>query len=282
MYPNLFFIAAASLDEKAKEFLNEQAPIFAKNIVFALLIFFVGRILISGILSMTDKVMEKSKVEDTLKSFIRALIKITLMVVVILAALEQIGVKTTSFVAILAAAGLAIGMALKDTLGNFASGVMIILFKPYKVGHFVEVAGTSGVIEEVNLFNTVLRTGDNVQMFVPNGSITGGKISNYSTKPTRRIDLVIGCGYDDDIKAVKEALESIVSSHEKVLSEPEPTVAVSNLGDNSVDFVVRPWVDNGDYWPVRFELIEQIKLMFDEKGFSIPYPQRDIHVYNEK
>ncbi|MCM8530239.1 MAG: mechanosensitive ion channel [Lentisphaeraceae bacterium] len=281
MFSNLF-IVAASLDDEVISFLKEQAPVIAKNIGFALLIFFVGRILISGVISMSDKLMEKSKVEDTLRSFIKALIKITLMVVVILAALEQVGVKTTSFIAILAAAGLAIGMALKDTLGNFASGVMIILFKPYKVGHFVEVAGTSGVIEEVNLFNTVLRTGDNIQMYIPNGSITGGKISNYSVKPTRRIDLIIGCGYDDDLKAVKEALVTIVSSHEKVLEEPEPIVAVSNLGDNSVNFVVRPWVNNADYWPVRFELIEQIKLMFDEKGFSIPYPQRDIHVYNEK
>ena len=280
MSPTLFTIA--TLSEQFQKLVNEQLPIFSKNIAIAITIFVVGKIVVSSIVSIANKVMEKSKVEDTLKSFICALIRIILMVVVILAALEQLGIKTTSFLAILAAAGLAVGMALKDTLGNFASGVMIILFKPYKVGHFVEVAGTSGVIEEVNLFNTVLRTGDNVQMFIPNGSITGGKISNYSIKPTRRIDLVIGCGYDDDLKAVKETLESVVDGHEKVLKEPAPVVAVANLGDNSVDFVVRPWVENGDYWPVRFELIEQIKLKFDEKGYSIPYPQRDVHIYNEK
>ena len=203
--------------------------------------------------------MLASKMEETIVNFLKALIYVPLMVVVCLAALDKLGVKTTSFVAILAAAGLAVGMALKDTLGNFASGVMIILFKPYKVGHFVEIAGTSGVIEEVNLFNTVLRTGDNIQMYLPNGSVTGNKICNYSVKDERRIDLVIGCGYDDDLKAVKQTILDVINGHELILKDPEPVVAVSELGDSSVNFVVRPWVKNADYWPVRFDLIEKYK-----------------------
>ena len=153
------------------------------------------------------------------------------------------------------------------------------MFKPYKVGDLVEVAGTTGVVEEVTIFNTMLKTGDNVQMYIPNGSVTGGKISNYSSKPQRRIDLVIGCGYDDDLKAVKAYIEEVVNNHEKVLKDPAPTVAVAELGDNSVNFVVRPWVDTADYWAVRFDLIETIKIGFDEKGFNFPYPQTDVHLH---
>ena len=196
--------------------------------------------------------------------------------------LFRLGVNTTSFAAILAAAGLAVGMALKDTLGNFASGVMIILFKPYKVGDFVEIAGTAGVVEEIHIFNTVMKTGDNIQMYIPNGTVTGGKICNYSAKETRRIDLTIGCGYDDDIKAVKDYLNEVLKGHEKVAQDPEPTVAVGELADSSVNFVVRAWVKTPDYWAVRWDLIEKIKIGFDEKGFSIPYPQSDVHMHEAK
>ena len=276
----LFVIA--SFSERVEFFFENDLTFFLRNVVIALLIFFVGKWLANFLAGICCKLMSASKVDETLIKFLRVLIYISLMVVVVLAALGQIGVQTTSLVAILAAAGLAVGMALKDTLGNFASGVMIIIFRPYDVGDFVEIAGTSGVVEEVTIFNTVLKTGDNVQMFIPNGSVTGGKISNFSKKENRRIDLVIGCSYDDDLKAVKTYLEEVLENHEKVLKDPGFTVAVSELGDNSVNFVVRPWVNNADYWAVRFDLIEHVKLGFDEKGFNFPYPQQDVHMYNEK
>ena len=276
------FIVIGSFWDQCTNFVEKDLPQFLQNVVVALVIFFVGKMIASFLTNLSGKLMLASKMEETLVNFLKALIYVGLMVVVTLAALEQIGVKTTSFVAILAAAGLAVGMALKDTLGNFASGVMIILFKPYKVGHFVEIAGTMGVIEEVNLFNTVLRTGDNVQMYLPNGSVTGSKICNYSVKEERRIDLVIGCGYDDDLKVVKQTILNVINAHEKVLKDPEPVVAVSELGDSSVNFVVRPWVKNADYWNVRFDILENIKTEFDKAGISIPFPQQDVHMYNEK
>ena len=274
-------IILGSLTEQAKSFVTDSLPLFLQNALIALIIFFTGKIIANILTNIAVKLMLASKMEETIVNFLKALIYVGLMVVVCLAALDQLGVKTTSFVAILAAAGLAVAMALKDTLGNFASGVMIIMFKPYKVGHIDEIAGTSGVIEEVNLFNTVLRTGETIQMYLPTGSVTGSKICNYSVKDERRIDLVIGCGYDDDLKAVKQTILDVINEHELVLKDPEPVVAVSKLGDSSVNFVVRPWVKNADYWPVRFDLIENIKNAFDKNGFSIPYPQQDVHMYNE-
>jgi small conductance mechanosensitive channel len=271
----------ASISDQFETFISSDLPKFFQNAALALVIFLIGKTISKLLTSFCGKLMLASKLDETLVNFLKAFIYVGLMIVVCLAALEQVGVKTTSFVAILAAAGLAVGMALKDTLGNFASGVMIILFKPYKVGHFVEIAGTSGVVEEVHLFNTVLKTGDNIQIYLPNGNVTGSKISNYSIKEERRIDLVIGCGYDDDLKKVKQTIHDIIVAHDLVLQEPEPLVAVSELGDNSVNFVVRPWVKTADYWVVKFDLLENIKNAFDKEGFSIPYPQQDVHMYNE-
>jgi small conductance mechanosensitive channel len=200
---------------------------------------------------------------------------------VILTAVKQLGVDTTSFFAILGAAGLAIGLALKDSLGNFASGVMIILFKPFKVGDVVTAAGVTGKIEEVSIFNTIMITPDNQKMIVPNGAITNASITNINAKPTRRVDLVVGIGYDDDIKKAKEVLNSIVNANEKVLKEEGITVAVSELADSSVNFVVRAWVKTPDYWDVKFNLTETIKNTFDKEGISIPYPQQDLHLYKK-
>ncbi|NQU47072.1 MAG: mechanosensitive ion channel, partial [Planctomycetes bacterium] len=193
----------------------------------------------------------------------------------------QLGVETTSFAAILAAAGFAIGMAMSGTLGNFASGVMILLFRPFRAGHFVEVAGHAGVVEEISVFMTQMRTGDNKQILIPNSEITSGSITNFSAKPTRRVDLVVGISYDDDIKKAHEVLNRILDQNEKVLKDPAPTVAVSELGANSVNFVVRPWVNSADYWNVYYGLTETIKLTFDEEGLSFPYPQRDVHLYQK-
>lgn len=213
--------------------------------------------------------------------FFKNIIYYALLIVVILTALEQVGVQTTSFLAILGAAGLAIGLALKDSLSNFASGVMIVFFKPFKIGDFVTAGGVSGVVTEIHLFNTEFKTGDNQKILVPNASITSGSITNVNAHDKRRVDLVIGVGYEDDIKKVKELLTSIVASHEKILQEEANKIAVSELADSSVNFIVRAWVNTPDYWDVRFDLIETIKTQFDQEGITIPYPQTDVHVYKE-
>jgi small conductance mechanosensitive channel len=194
-----------------------------------------------------------------------------------MAALDQLGFNTTSVAAILAATGLAVGMALQGSLSNFAAGVMIILFRPFKVGDFVQAAGEKGIVEEIHIFHTHLRTPDNVAVIIPNGAVTGGNILNFSTKPTRRIDLIVSCGYQDELRAVKRFLEDLLAGEPRVLTDPEAVVAVAELADNSVNFVVRPWVASADYWPVRWDLTERIKVGFDERGFSIPFPQRELH-----
>lgn len=278
MFDYLILAQEAGFIDKMEPYVKH----FLINLVTAAVIFFIGKKVAQALTFGAVKMMEAAKVDETLIKFLKGLIYIGLMVVVIIAALGALGINTTSFAAILAAAGLAVGMALRDTLGNFAAGVMIILFKPYKVGDFVEIAGTTGTVEEIHIFNTLMKTGDNIQMYIPNGSVIKGKISNFSAKPTRRIDLVVGCGYDDDLKAVKELLQNLVDDHEKIAKEPAPVIAVSELGDSCVNFVVRPWVQSSDYWAVRWELIEKIKVGFDEKGFSIPYPQSDVHMHEEK
>ncbi|MBC8353143.1 MAG: mechanosensitive ion channel [Planctomycetes bacterium] len=251
------------------------------NLLIAGVIFLIGRRVARALTRIVGKVASRAKLDETLIKFLENIVYAVLMVIVIMAALDRIGVPTTSFAAILAAAGFAIGMALQGSLGNFASGIMLIIFKPFKVGDFVEAGGSSGVIEEIHIFNTLMRTGDNIQIIVPNGSITSGTITNYSAKATRRIDLVIGCGYDDDLKAVKQFLQVVVEADERVLDDPEPLVAVTELGDSSVNFIVRPWVNSSDYWATRWDLIEAIKLGFDERGYSIPYPTRDVHVLKD-
>jgi len=228
-----------------------------------------------------DRLAKRSKVDESLRKFLLDLAYGLLMAIVIIAALERLGVKTTAAIAILGALGLAIGFALQGSLGNFASGVLIISFKPYKVGDLVEVSGHVGVVDEIKVFNTVLRTPDNIEILVPNGQVTGGTIKNMSVRGTRRIDLTFGIGYDDDIKKAKAMIEKVLSEDSRILSEPTYQVAVSNLGDSSVDFVVRPWVKTEDYWAVRFDTVEKLKLEADAQGISIPFPQRDVHMYEE-
>ncbi len=276
-----FFVLANFFDNLLNDAEN-LGRVFLWKLLMAAAIFYIGK-KVAGLLTLAAvKMMQAAKVDETLVKFLKGLIFIALMVIVIITALGALDVNTTSFAAILAAAGLAVGMALKDTLGNFASGVMIILFKPYKVGDFVEIAGTMGTVKEIHIFNTVMSTGDNVKMFIPNGNITGGKISNFSSQETRRVDLVVGCGYNDDLKAVKEFLIELVGKHEKVNKDPELVVAVSELADSSVNFIVRAWVQSPDYWKVKWDLTEKIKIGFEEKGFTIPFPQRDIHMHEAK
>ncbi|GGD39125.1 mechanosensitive ion channel protein [Malaciobacter pacificus] len=254
---------------------------YAVKIVIAIVIFYIGKWVARKLTDLVVKITRKTgKVDETLLKFLSNIIFYVLMIVVILTALEQLGVDTTSFLAILGAAGLAIGLALKDSLSNFASGVMIIMFRPFKVGDFINAGGVSGSVEEISIFNTILKTGDNQTLIVPNGAITSGTITNVNAKPTRRVDLVVGIGYDDDIKKAKEVLNTIITSDERVLVDEGVTVAVSELADSSVNFVVRAWVNTPDYWAVKFDLTENIKLTFDKEGISIPYPQQDVHHYN--
>ena len=260
----------------------ELAQAYGLPLVWAIIVLVIGRI-VAGIISNTvAKVMTKSKVDETLVKFTRSLTYMGLMTFVVLAALGKLGIETTSFAAIIAAAGLAIGLSLQGTLGNFASGVMLILFRPFKAGDFVEAGGVSGIVEEIQIFSTKMRSGDNKEIIVPNGTIVGGTIVNYSAKPTRRIDLVIGVGYDDDLKKVRSVLEQVISDESRVLKDPAVTIGVLELGDSSVNFAVRPWVNSGDYWPTLFALQENIKIRFDEEGISIPFPQRDVHIIKDE
>lgn len=248
------------------------------NIFTALAILILGRMIIKIIINLLGKILSRSKIDTILADFIKSMANAILLAFVAIAALNQLGVDTTSMVAILAAAGLAIGLSLQESLQNFAAGIMLLLFKPFKADDFVDAGGCSGAIEKINLFTTTMRTADNKEVIVPNGAIYGGNIINYSTRETRRIDMVFGISYDDDIKKAKQILEKTVNADERVLKQPEAIIAVSELGESSVNFVVRPWVKSTDYWAVRFELIENIKLAFDENNISIPYPQLDLHV----
>lgn len=269
--------------ENSVQTVSDMIGVYALNVAIAIVIFVVGKWLVNKITDICVKLLRKTNgIDETLVKFLRNIIYYILMMILILTVLKQVGIDTTSFFAILGAAGLAIGLALKDSLGNFASGVMIILFRPYKVGDVVSAAGVTGKVEEIAIFNSVLITPDNQKLIIPNGAITSGTITNINAKPTRRVDLVVGIGYDDDIKKAKELLENIVTSANNVLVEEGITVAVSELADSSVNFVVRAWVNTPDYWAVKFDLTETIKLRFDEEGISIPYPQQDVHLFKHE
>ena len=268
--------------ENSVQTVTDIIGFYTLNIALAIVIFVVGKWLANKITNVVVAVLKKTNgLDETLIKFLRNIIYYSLMIVVILTALSKLGVETTSFLAILGAAGLAIGLALKDSLGNFASGVMIILFKPFKVGDVVNAAGVTGSVQEVGIFNSIFITPDNQKVIVPNGSITSGSITNINANDTRRVDLVVGIGYDDDIKKAKETLHTIINANEKVLLDKGVTVAVSELADSSVNFVVRAWVNTPDYWDVKFSLTEQVKITFDKEGISIPYPQQDVHHHNQ-
>ena len=224
--------------------------------------------------------MTKGNVDITLIKFASNLTYTVLLIVVILAALGQLGVQTTSFLAILGAAGLAVGLALQGSLSNFASGVLIIFFRPFKVGDFVELAGKTGTVSQIQIFTTELKTPDNKVIIIPNSQITSSVITNFSAEDTRRVDLKFGIGYGDDLLKAKKILSDLVNSDSRILKEPAPFVAVSELADSSVNFVVRVWVNAPDYWAVFFDMTEKVKLTFDKEGISIPFPQRDVHLYN--
>jgi small conductance mechanosensitive channel len=261
--------------------LNSYVIPWGTKIILALLVFVIGRWVAKLLTKALEKLMIKGKVDQMLVSFLGNIAYAALLAVVVLAALEQLGVNTTSALAILGAAGLAVGLALKDSLSSFAAGVMLIIFRPFKLGDFVEAGGIAGVVEEIRIFHTVLKSGDNREITVPNAQIYGGTIINYSARDTRRIDLVIGIGYDDDIKLARDLITQVLEQDETILKDPAPTVMLLELGSSSVDFAVRPWVKSGDYWTTRAALLEAIKASFDKGGVSIPYPQQDIHLFQE-
>ncbi len=261
--------------------LNTYLIPWGTKIIMALLVFVVGRWLAKILTRALGKVMTKGKVDQMLVNFLSNIAYAALLAVVVLAALEQLGVNTTSAMAILGAAGLAVGLALKDSLSSFAAGVMLIIFRPFKLGDFVEAGGVSGVVEEIRIFHTMLKTGDNREVTMPNAQIYSGTIVNFSARTTRRIDLVIGIGYDDDIKKARDIIIDVLAANETVLKDPAPTVMLLELGASSVDFAVRPWVKSGDYWTTRADIMEAIKAAFDKEGVSIPYPQQDIHLFKE-
>lgn len=261
------------------EWLKTDGVAFGIDLIAAIIILIVGRIAVGFVVRAIRLGMRKNGIDKTLETFICNLVKWALMIVVIIAAISQLGIQTTSFVAIFGAAGLAVGLALQGSLSNFAAGVLIVLFRPYKAGDWIEAAGIAGSVEQVQILTTVLRTGDNKRVIVPNSQIMNSVITNYSANDTRRIDLVIGVGYDDDLDKTRRVLEEIVAADERVLKEPAPQIAVSELGASSVDFVVRPWVSTPDYWGARFDLTETIKKRFDQEGISIPYPQQDVHLH---
>jgi len=264
-----------------ESFFNEFVQPWSYKLLIAIIVFVVGKFLVQLTVKVTAGVMARAKVDDILVNFVSSIMKMLLMLVVVVIALDQLGVDTTSLVALVGAAGLAVGLALKDSLQNFAAGVMLVLFRPFKNGDFVEVSGVSGVVEKITIFSTLIRTGDNKEVIVPNGGIYSGTIVNYSARDTRRIDLVVGVDYGCDVREAKRILEDILASNPLILKDPEPVVALAELADSSVNFNVRPWVKTEDYWGVRAEVLEQVKLTLDEKGIGIPFPQMDVHVIKE-
>lgn len=258
---------------------SEMLITWAIRIVAALAILVIGNWLAKKITAIFVKMMERNGVDVTLTKFLKNIVYYALLTAVVIAAAQKLGINTASFLAVVGAAGLAVGLALKDSLANFSAGVMLIFFRPFKVGDAVTVAGETGVVEEITIFNTVINTFDNQRKIVPNGIITNGTITNINANETRRVDMVFGISYDDDIKKAEQLIKEIVAAEPKVLDDPGPTVALAELADSSVNFVVRPWAKTSDYWNVKFALTEKIKVAFDEAGITIPFPQQDVHMH---
>ena len=261
---------------------QEMIMVWGLKVVYAVAIFIVGRLLAKIVAGFLVKLLSHKVTDEALLSFVKTVAYSILIVVVIIAALDQLGVDTTSLVAVVGAAGLAVGLALKDSMQNVASGIMLIMMRPFKAGDYVEAAGTAGKVEKIGLFTSVLCTPDNREVTVPNSAITGGSITNFSARDTRRIDMVFGIHYDDDMQKARELILEVLNNDERVLKDPEPVIAVAELADSSVNFYVRPWVSTADYWPIRFDLTERIKKSFDDNGITIPFPQQDVHHYREE
>jgi len=252
---------------------------FSWQIVGALLIFIIGRWVAKAIVGMMRKAMTRKQLDEILINFLANIVYVFLLLSVVLIAVSYLGIAVTPLVAVLGGAALAVGLALQSSLSNFASGLMLVGFRPFSKGNFVEAGGVSGTVSSVGIFQTQLTTPDNRHVIVPNSEITSQPITNYSAFDTRRIDLIIGVGYDDDLKTAQSVMKKVIEGHDKVLKDPEPVVLMMELGDSSVNFAVRPWVKTPDYWGVRGELLESLKVELEAAGCSIPYPQRDVHMF---
>lgn len=261
------------------ETVQNLALTYGLNLLAAVVILIIGRWVARFLTNMLDKALQKADINPSLIGFLRSLAYYAIIIIAIVAALDRLGVQTTSFVAILGAAGLAVGLALEGSLANFAAGALILFLRPFKVGDMVEIAGKFGTVEEIQIFNTIIVTPDNKTVIIPNAQVTGDTITNYSRKGAIRLDMTFGIGYEDDLLKAKQLLQEIITADERVLPEPAPLVAVSELADSSVNFAVRPYVKVSDYWGVYFDITEQVKLRFDEAGISIPYPQTDVHLF---
>jgi len=264
------------------ERIQEIVTVSGVNLLAALAILVLGKWAAGFLRRFSEKVMTKGRIDHTLVTFVGNLVYAALLVFVVLAALNKLGIQTTSLIAVIGAAGLAVGLALQGSLSNFAAGVLLIIFRPFKKGDYVETAGTTGTVEEIQIFTTMLVTPDNKMIIVPNSKIIADNIVNISARPMRRVDFVFGVGYTDDIDKVKEVINQVLTEDHRVLKEPAPFVGVLALADSSVNFAVRPWVHTADYWPVFFDMNEKMKKRFDAEGITIPFPQRDIHLHAEK
>ncbi|MHC5184012.1 MAG: mechanosensitive ion channel family protein [Planctomycetota bacterium] len=275
--------------ENLQGYLAQNGVDVLLQLLAAAAIFFIGRFVANLIANLVHKAMAKAKVDPTLNKFVRNLLYTTLLMFVIIAALNKLGVQTGSFIAIVGAAGLAVGLALQGSLSNFAAGVLMIIFKPIRLNDFVEVGGATGTVKEIGIFNTIIAGPDNVRIIIPNSQVTGANITNYTVNGTRRVDLVngtrrvdlvIGVSYEDDIKKAKEVMLAVLKEHPKVLDTPEPFVGVKELADSSVNYAVRPWCKAADYWDVYFDITENVKYALEANGLTIPFPQRDVHMIN--
>lgn len=249
--------------------------------IVAILILIIGKMIANSVAKLLGRGMTKKGVDGAVISFLSAIVKSVIFIAAVLMALSQVGVQTTSFIAILGAAGLAIGLSLQGSLSNMASGVLIIMFRPFRAGEYVDAGGVSGTVNEVNIFQTILKTPDNKVVYVPNAQITGQPITNYSREDTRRVDLLIGVSYDADLHKTKEVLESVLKAEKRLLKEPAWNIQVHALNNSSVDFIVRPWVNSTDYWPVYWDLMREIKIALDKNDIGIPYPQMDVHLFKQ-
>lgn len=255
---------------------------YSLKVIAAILIFVIGKWLTSKLTAISKRLMFKAKIDATLVEFAESIIYFVLLLMVIFTALNTLGINTNSFLAVFGAASLAIGLALKDSLSNIGAAVIIILFRPFKVGEFIDAAGASGTVKDINLFSTVIEAIDKSLTIVPNSSVINGNITNFSRREMRRVDHIFGIGYEDDLRLAKEVMLEVIAADERVLAEPAPLVAVSALAESSVNFNFRVWVKTDDYWDVYYDMLEKVKLAFDAKGISIPYPQIDIHTNTNK
>lgn len=264
--------------ETMSTFLETYLIPWGINIITAVLIFIIGLLVVKLLINLLGKALGRTKLDLILVEFIQAIAKAILLIFVIVAALDRLGVDTTSLIAVLGAAGLAIGLALQGSLQNFAAGFMLLMFRPFKAGDYVEAASVGGMVEKISIFTTILRTPDNKEVTVPNGLIYKDSITNYSARDTRRVDMIFSISYGDDIKKAREIISAALKADERILPEPEPTIVVGALGESSVDFWVRPWVNTSDFWPVKWDITEKIKIDFDGSGITIPFPQMDLHL----